>query len=336
MYAQREIKWSVLANLSWLPVLILTIWSTFVVALHLLFEELGYNLVLTFEPIELLGITVALYLGFKNNQAYDRFWEGRKIWGGIVNYSRSWANGVLTFLHSAKPEDEREVKAAAQVLVRRHIAWLWALTHNLRKKSHGSPNHSPSFNGLAREHTVSGQWESVLKPYLPEHEYEEIQTYSNIPAQLVRFQGRHIKELLFKKEWLTTYHHAELTRILEEFYNLQGKCERIKNTPLPRQFANLSRTLVYLFCTLLPFGLVGPIDGGTIMELFLTIPISVLVGWAFITAEQVGDQTEDPFENFIYDVPMSTLSRTIEIDLREMLQEPYIPEPLKPECGILM
>ena len=142
MYAQREIKWSVLANLSWLPVLILTIWSTFVVALHLLFEELGYNLVLTFEPIELLGITVALYLGFKNNQAYDRFWEGRKIWGGIVNYSRSWANGVLTFLHSAKPEDEREVKAAAQVLVRRHIAWLWALTHNLRKKSHGSPTPS--------------------------------------------------------------------------------------------------------------------------------------------------------------------------------------------------
>ena len=88
MYAQREIKWSVLANLSWLPVLILTIWSTFVVALHLLFEELGYNLVLTFEPIELLGITVALYLGFKNNQAYDRFWEGRKIWGGIVNRSQ--------------------------------------------------------------------------------------------------------------------------------------------------------------------------------------------------------------------------------------------------------
>lgn len=333
MFAKREIKWSYLADLAWLPILTMTIWSSFVVGLHMLFDDYGYDFALSFQPIELLGITVALYLGFKNNQAYDRFWEGRIIWGGIVNYSRSWANGVLTFLHSSKGES-KAVAETARILIRRHIAWLYALSHHLRKQSHGSPEYPPTFHTLSKTRVTGGQWEGVLKPYLSAEEYEELQRYSNIPAQLIRFQGRQLKEVLFEKEWLNPYHHAELTRILEEFYNLQGKCERIKNTPLPRQFANLSRTLVYLFCFLLPFGLVGITSQG--LELFLTIPLSVLVGWAFVTAEQVGDLTEDPFENFVYDVPMSALTRTIEIDLCEMVEEPYIPAPLQPENGVLL
>lgn len=334
MYIRRKLHPRVILEISFKPLFVLLIWSSLAVAVHLFLERKGYTLVLPLEVIELLGISVAFYLGFKNNQAYNRFWEGRIIWGGIVNYSRSWSNGVLSFLQ-AEPGQEKTQQEEARTLVHRHIAWLYALDCHLRRPSHSSPDHSPRTSTLARERPQDGQWEEVLKPFLSKQEYEELLGYTNKPAQLVRFQGRHLKRLRFENGWLDSYNHAELTRILEEFYNLQGKCERIKNTPFPRQFGHLSESMVKVFCFLLPLGLLGPLRGPGLVEAFLTIPTSMLIGWSFLMSEQVGDRSEDPFENFIYDVPMSTLSRSIEIDLREMVGDPYIPAPLKPENHVL-
>ncbi len=129
----------------------------------------------------------------------------------------------------------------------------------------------------------------------------------------------------------------QMMRCLEEFYNLQGMCERIKNTPFPRQYAYFSTVFVWIFIILLPFGLVqefNKIADGAIV--WLTVPFSVLISWIFITIEAVGDNSEDPFENYINDVPMTAISRTIEIDLREMLGEVDLPPKTEPVNDVLL
>lgn len=333
VYVKRKLAWPVILVLSWKPILLLTAWCSVIVGLHRMLAFHGYRFTLPLEPISLMGIAVAFYLGFKNEKAYSRYWEGRTIWGGIVNYSRSWGNACLSFLES---EDKAEMKATERRLVFRHIAWLHALTLNLRKRNHSSPDFSEYPRALSHGHTKPAQFREALTPYLEPEELEEVLGYKNIPAQLVRIQGRDLRELALEKGQLKTYYHAEMMRILEEFYNLQGACERIKNTPLPRQYAHTSYTFVRAFCLMLPLGLLGPIGSTSLLEDLLTIPISVSVGWTFLISEKVGDTSEDPFENFMHDVPMTTLSRTIEIDLREMVSEKEVPEPLAPVHGILM
>jgi putative membrane protein len=141
---------------------------------------------------------------------------------------------------------------------------------------------------------------------------------------------------MLEKGLIEDFRHMELMHTLEEFYNLQGKCERIKNTPLPRQYSYFSAIFVWIFILIMPFGLVGEFAGMGHNFIWLTVPFYALISWIFITMELVGDNSEDPFENFVNDVPMTALCRTIEIDLRDMLGETDLPEKLKPVNGVLM
>lgn len=334
MYTRRRLTPKHIFAISWRPILGITLWSVIAISIHLSLRYLGYHLTLPIELVDMLGITVAFYLGFKNNQAYNRYWEARTIWGGIVNYSRSWANGVLTLLGATKNRSDRDVTDHARSLVYRHIAWLYALTHHLRRKGPSSPEYGNKYGKLYRGHVVDGTWETVLRPYLSPDEYHELLSYTNRPAQLLRMQGRHLRAL--GNDYLESYHFAELLRLLEEHYNLQGKCERIKNTPFPRQFAHLSESLVKLFCFLLPLGLLGSLQTSQFMDIALTIPVTIVVGWSFLMSETVGDLSEDPFENFIYDVSMSKLTSAIEVDLKEMLGESRLALPIKQRQFVAM
>ena len=127
-----------------------------------------------------------------------------------------------------------------------------------------------------------------------------------------------------------------MMELITEMYSLQGKCERIKNTPFPRQFAYFSDVFVVIFIALLPFGIVGQFASRNEMMAWLAVPMPVPVCWIFHTMETVGDANEDPFENFVNNVPMTTLCRLIEIDLRQMLGESDIPLPLEPVNDLLM
>ena len=127
-----------------------------------------------------------------------------------------------------------------------------------------------------------------------------------------------------------------MMELITEMYALQGKCERIKNTPFPRQYAFFSGVFVWIFMALLPFGIVGEMAERGPYLIWLTVPMSVLISWIFWTMEVVGDSSEDPFENFINDVPLTALCRTIEIDLRQMLGESDTPPPLTPVDDVLM
>jgi putative membrane protein len=125
------------------------------------------------------------------------------------------------------------------------------------------------------------------------------------------------------------FRFKHLNEILDRLYDIQGKCERIKNTPLPRQYAFFTTLFTRIFVVLLPFGFVAELG-------WYTIPLSVLISWIFNTLEQVGTYTENPFDNGINDIPMSALCVTIERDLKSLLGEDEIPEPIKPTRGILM
>jgi putative membrane protein len=128
----------------------------------------------------------------------------------------------------------------------------------------------------------------------------------------------------------------EMSNLLYDFYNHQGKCERIKKFPLPRQYANLSRIFIGIFILLLPFSMVPSLmDLGT-WGYAISILITAFIGWIYVMMEIVGDYTENPFQGMANDIPMLSLCRTIEIDLREMLMETDLPAAIEAKKGILM
>lgn len=342
MYVRRNIKWSIVAKFAWLNILKFTIWSAGVVWLYHHFLHHDINIGIPFLPLSTIGIAVAFYIGFKNNSSYDRFWEGRKIWGGIVNYSRTWANQVKSFItnrHADVKMSEEELHETHRQLIHNHIAWLNALRLHLRQPSSFSLKHSRTIRNMLTEGTPERKhWDEEVGSYFTRKEYCQLIERVNTPAQIIRYQGELLRKLESQGH-VDDFRHMEMMRVLEEFYNLQGKCERIKNTPFPRQYAFFSKIFTWIFILLLPFGMVREFDamGGDEVHSFiwLTVPFCVLISWVFSTMEIVGDNSEDPFEGFVNDVPMTALCRTIEIDLREMLNETELPEKIKPVHDVL-
>ena len=172
--------------------------------------------------------------------------------------------------------------------------------------------------------------------FLNEQEQEIICAQANSATQLLRWQSEELKRVVEQKRYTEEFRLMGMMELITEMYALQGKCERIKNTPFPRQYAYFSAVFVWIFVSLLPFGIVGELGERGSPMVWLTVPITVVISWIFWTMEGVGDSSEDPFENFINDVPMTALCRTIEIDLREMLSEDEIPQAIQPKDDILM
>jgi putative membrane protein len=152
---------------------------------------------------------------------------------------------------------------------------------------------------------------------------------------LISEQSKDLKKLL-KKGLIEDFRHMELANILKDLYDHQGKCERIKNFPYPRQFATLNVFFVWLFLLLVPFGMLQEFENMGENMIWLTIPFSTMVCWVFHTMENIGEVTENPFQGGANDIPMHSLARTVEIDLREMLGEKDLPEPIAPTNNILM
>ena len=322
---------------AWRNLIIFSVWSGVVVATYLFLKPYNVHIGIPFLPISTIGIAVAFYVGFKNSQSYDRFWEGRKIWGGIVNYSRTWGNQVLSFITNLKADEKlspQELQAIHRKLIYRHIAWINALRIQLRRTTifdRKNLSYIPDFK-LANDRDCVDH----ISAFLDDEEYADTLTKVNSATQLNRSQGEALKELR-GKGLIDDFKQMQMMQCLEEFYNLQGMCERIKNTPFPRQYAFFSTVFVWIFVILLPFGLVEEfhkIAGGAIA--WVTVPFAVLISWIFTTIEIVGDNSEDPFENYVNDVPMTAICRTIEIDLREMLGETDLPTKIEPIDDVLL
>ena len=175
-----------------------------------------------------------------------------------------------------------------------------------------------------------------MKPFLSEKEYEELSGAQNMPTQILRRQSEDLQRIFERNGLLEDFRHLDLMSTIRDFYNEQGRAERIKNTPFPRQYAYFSKIFTWIFVLILPLALVGEFDKLGHGYLWMTVPFSTVISWIFMTIEIVGDNSEDPFENFINDVPMTALCRNIEIDLREMLGETDLPPRILPVEGILM
>lgn len=293
-------------------------------------------------PIALLGTAVAFVVGFKNNASYDRMWEARKSWGAIVNASRGWgimARDYVSNKHAMTKLSDKELRDIQLKLTHRHFAWLTALRFQLREartweaiyKKHNQEYKDRWFKVHEHNHKI----ETELLKYLPEDEVNLIMSKTNKAAQIISMQSAHLKELL-DKGLIEDFRHMELEKLLLEFLNQQGACERIKNFPYPRQFATLNLYFIRIFVALVPLGMLQEFDkqGGNMI--WLSIPFSALSTWIFTTMEKIGESTESPFEGSANDVPITAMSRAIEIDLRELFNEENIPAPLKPENNILV
>jgi putative membrane protein len=339
MYIERNIKWNIIAKFAWKNILIFTLWASLIVYGFHFFEHLDIDLSIPFLPLSTIGIAVSFYLGFKNNSAYDRFWEARKRWGGIVNYSRTWANQVCGFISEeieGGKSTGKDLHPIKKELIYRHIAYINALRLQLRMPTSFSLKMSTKNRHFYDDDPTEQDWEDHVGALLDKDEFDVLIQKQNTATQIIRKQSERLQELTEKDELINEFRLMEMMRVQEEFYNLQGKCERIKKTPLPRQYAYFSKIFVWLFVILLPFGLVGEFASMGHAFTFLAIPFCVVISWIFISMETIGDSSEDPFENFINDVPMTSMCRTIEIDLREMLGETDLPPKVKPVNGILM
>lgn len=298
-------------------------------------------------PLSVIGTSVAFYIGFKNNQAYDRLWEARKIWGAIVNSSRSWGTSVKGFVGNTFTDEnltDEELNSQVKKLVYRHIAWLYTLRSQLlipTSWEHVSQGHHIGETAKKRRDklgiglTNDEITKKELEFFLNKDEYQRIINYRNSATQLIDQQAQDLKKLR-DLHLIDDFRHMELQKILNDFYTHQGKAERIKKFPLPRQYGSMSFIFVVIFIFLLPFGVVSEFHKLGDYGIWLAIPFTVLIGWIYVMMELVGDYSENPFEGLANDIPMLSLCRTIEIDLMEMLNEKDIPEPIKAKNGVLM
>ncbi len=254
-------------------------------------------------PVSILGGALAIFLAFRNNSAYDRWWEARKIWGGIVNFSRSFGMEITTFfsLHSNEQYGQDHINKVKERLVYNHISWLYMLSNQLR--------------GINDK--------SSYEQYLGPDEIKHLENAQNGSQMMIQRQAQITKAEL-EKDVINDFQHIEINRILTELYNLQGRAERIKSTIFPYYYNFFTRVFLWIFIIILPFSLVPNMDAGA-------IPISLAISFVFYILDQSGQVTEDPFEGRAADTPMTTICRKIEIDLLQQLGKEELPKPIEPE-----
>jgi len=336
----------------------------------LLFDILGLKwLHVPWLPLGVLGTAVAFIVSFKNNASYDRLWEARKIWGGIVNASRSWTIMVKDFInndHTKETLSDHDLHTIHKELVHRHVAWLTALRYQMRAdkpweqhlKGKKSYTEFREANYLVCEDTMP--IEEAIKGYISEDEYKEVFAKGNRASQLLGVQSKRLKELM-QQGAIEDFRHMTMGNMLVELYSLQGKSERIKNFPYPRQYATMNYIFVWVFIILLPFGIMQEFESigahitGDLVNhtshtsmlhriqefiakhfVWFSIPFSTLLAWVFYTMEKIGENTENPFEGGPNDVPITDLTRSIEIDIRQLIDDTNIPEPYEWRNDIVM
>jgi putative membrane protein len=278
-----------------------------------LIEEFAEDTVvdLTTVPFALTGVALSIFLGFRNNAAYDRWWEGRKLWGGLVNTTRTFARQILTLVGpgdvSTLPDGER----VALIALRKELVYrVAAFTHALR---------------LALRDTDDL---SDLEPLLSKDEIESLKAEANRPYAISQGTAERLRAA-YDKGLIHAMHLSTLEQSLTSLTDLQGGCERIKSTPIPFSYTTLIHRIVAFYCYGLPFGLVSSVG------LFTPVVVFV-VSYAFFGLDTVGDEIEQPFGTDANDLPLSAISRMIEVNLRQRLGEKDLPPLLRPVDELLL
>lgn len=294
MVTRLYIPWKRLVSDLWFSVLIITIYMLFLSILD--DEHMLSNLSLPLGIITVPGTAISLLLAFRTNSSYQRWWEARMVWGAVVNDSRSWVRQLMTFV-----SNETQNKMIIKEMALRQAAWCYALARHLRKQD------------TLRD----------ISELVPKNELPKLMKSKNVPNALLYTQGKMLKEL-HKSGDIDTYQLVQLDETLTKLTDSMGKCERIKNTVFPSMYTLLLEILIYLFIFSVPYGLVET-NG------FVLLVTSLTLAMAFLVIERIATYLQDPFENTSSDTPMLTLSRTIEINIKDELGSIELPDPFKPK-----
>lgn len=282
------------------------------VAIYILYQLKIIEIALPFSIAGILGSALAIFIAFRNQSSYARWWEARTIWGGIINNSRIFARQIIANVDNAitiGKVSKTDADTYKKEMIDRQIAFAHSLRLYLRRQ-----NNFEEFKHL-----------------LSENEFEEIKSKQNRPNILLHQQGLRIKEAI-QKEILGAFDNISMEPNLATFSNWQGACERIKNTPLPMNYQYFTKLFLYVFIFVLPICLIGDFIKMNIG--YMVIPISFIICFVFAVMNRVGEINENPFENKISDIPMTAMCNTIERDLKEMLGE-EMPEKMETKNGYL-
>jgi ion channel-forming bestrophin family protein len=266
--------------------------------------QLGHHkLHFTTTPFTLMGLPLAIFLGFRNNAAYDRYWEGRKQWGELILRSRSLARQCLSLVAPGQHDtaDSRLAEPHLRI-ISRAIAYAHALRHRLRGDTDGNAD---------------------VAPWIPPAEWERVRTQSNVPYALMLEMGADLGACL-RTGRLDACLAPAIDASFSALTAVAASCERIRGTPIPFSYTLLLHRTAYLYCFLLPFGLVDTIG-------YLTPLVSAIVAYTFFGLDALGDELEEPFRASDNGLPLDAMCRTIEIDLRTALGDRDLPPPLLPE-----
>ncbi|MBX7083519.1 MAG: bestrophin [Nannocystaceae bacterium] len=257
--------------------------------------------VLTPLPFSLVGVALGIFLGFRNNASYDRFWEGRRLWGELVNTSRSFARQVLTLV-----EPEPAAPQRRQALIHATAGFAHALRGHLRGEPVGAE----------------------LDALLDDGDREAVRTARHAPLAILSRLGESLAQAR-RAGAVDPLHVPVLEASLTALTGILGACERIRNTPLPASYTVLIHRIVAVYVFTLPFGILDGIGPFT--------PIVVgFIAYALLGLDAIGDELENPFGTDANDLPLATLCRGIEINLREALGERELPPPLPPRDGVAL
>lgn len=276
---------------------IILLYSLAIAVIHEWFLEVPISIPLAVPAV--LGTVISLLLGFRSNQAYDRWWEARQVWGAIVNDSRTLARQVLNFTGSQYEEDD--VHIWRQRMIRRQIAWCYALGQSLR-----------------RLNTTVG-----LEKYLSRKEMEYLTRFNNVPMAMLDQHGKDLRRAL-EEGYINRYQQMEIDKTLTRLCDAMGKCERIKNTVFPSTYSLYIHFSLLLFIAMLPFGVIDYFG-------FLEVPLVVAISASFLLIEKMAIHLQDPFENKPTDTPMTAIAGTIEKDLKQLMHDQDLPEDKRQE-----
>jgi putative membrane protein len=286
------VRGSVLPHIGW-ELATCTIVAALVTLTHGFIYQ--WKVTLTTVPFSLMGLALAIFLGFRNNAAYDRYWEARKLWAEVVFRSRSFARQVQTLLHFDRPAGPADRDDPRHGLILRTIAFASALRHQLR----GS-DPLPEMRRL-----------------LPAAETAGFAAARSGIDYLLRCNGQSLGQLL-REGRLDAPVAADMDQSLTALAAAAAGCERIQNTPMPFPYTLLLHRTASLYCFLLPFGLVDTVG-------FMTPFVVAIIAYTFFGLDALGDEIEEPFGMADNHLPLDAMCLDIEIHLREALGETELP-----------
>lgn len=246
----------------------------------------------------ILGTALAFFIGFNNNQAYDRWWEARKIWGALVNDSRTWARQLMHYTVSSGTINQPDLTRIREIMVMRHIGFVYALKEFLR-----------------------GSSEKVYRDFLSTEDIGFAEQEANRANALLSRQAADI-QYLHDNGAIDGFKFLALNRTINNFCDQMGQSERIKNTIFPTTYSYYSRFFIWVFIICVTMVTADAIH-------LWAIGVGALVGYVFLTIHTIGQALLNPFDYIPTGIPLDQISRTIEINLLQAIKHPQIPDPIQ-------